>query len=460
MTTHDIVPAASAGATRVVVLGAGAMGLAAAHRALALGHQVTVLESAPEAGGMAAHFDLAGLSIERYYHFVCKTDAPTFTLLDELGLGGKLRWRSTSMGHFTNGRLHRWGDPVALLRFPHLTLLQKLRYGLLAFISMRRERWDALEHRSARDWINAWCGRKVYERLWRPLFERKFYEYADPISAAWIWTRIRRIGRSRRSLMQEELGYIEGGSETLVHALVNAIRARGGEIRLGEPAARVVTLAGGSRVAGVETAGGRYVPAEAVISTIPTPFVAPLVPDLPEEWRQAYARIVNIGVTCVVLKLRRSVTPHFWVNVVEPDLPIPGVIEFSNLRPTGMGETVVYVPFYMPVTNPLWSRPDAAFVEEAMACLARINPAIGPEALMASHVGRLKHAQPICPPGFRASLPPVQTPIEGLQIADTSFYYPEDRSIAESVRLGEAMARTVRPAAAATGESMAVPAHG
>jgi len=37
----------------------------------------------------------------------------------------------------------------------------------------------------------------------------------------------------------------------------------------------------------------------------------------------------------------------------------------------------------------------------------------------------------------------VQTPIEGLQIADTCFYYPEDRGIAESVRLGSAMAKAV-----------------
>ena len=49
--------------SRVVVIGAGAMGLAAAYHALKRGHQVTVLEAAPEAGGMAAHFDLGGLSI-------------------------------------------------------------------------------------------------------------------------------------------------------------------------------------------------------------------------------------------------------------------------------------------------------------------------------------------------------------------------------------------------------------
>ena len=61
---------------RIIVLGAGVMGLAAAHRALTLGHSVTLLEASAEPGGMAAHFDLAGLSIERYYHFVYKSDRP------------------------------------------------------------------------------------------------------------------------------------------------------------------------------------------------------------------------------------------------------------------------------------------------------------------------------------------------------------------------------------------------
>ena len=424
---------------RVVVLGAGVMGLAAAFRALTLGHEVTVLEASGEAGGMAAHFDLAGLSIERYYHFVCKSDQPTFELMRELGIGDKMRWRATSMGYFLEGALHPWGDPLSLLRFPHLSLPEKVRYGVWAFVSTRRDAWNALENASAKDWIQRWCGRSVYDKLWRPLFELKFYEYADNISASWIWTRIRRIGRSRRSLMQEELGYIEGGSETLVDALVRAIRQRDGTIHLGRPAETVTVE--DRRVTGVDTRAG-HVPADAVISTVPTPFVAALVPELPPDWRAAYEAITNIGVVCVVLKLKRSVTPHFWVNVVDQAMPIPGIIEFSNLRPTGRN-TVVYVPYYMPTTNALWSRSDADFIAESLACIGRINPAVTPADLIAAHVGRLRYAQPVCPPGFAARLPPVETPIAGLQIADTCFYYPEDRGIAESVRLGQQMAENL-----------------
>ena len=36
------------------------------------------------------------------------------------------------------------------------------------------------------------------------------------------------------------------------------------------------------------------------------------------------------------------------------------------------------------------------------------------------------------------------TPIARLQIVNTCFYYPEDRGIAESVRLGRDMARAIR----------------
>jgi protoporphyrinogen oxidase len=99
------------------------MGLAAAFHAINAGHTVEVLEAAPEPGGMAAHFDLAGLSIERFYHFVCKSDLPTMELMDELGIRNKLRWRATSMGIYTNGKLHDWGNPIALLRFSEISLL-------------------------------------------------------------------------------------------------------------------------------------------------------------------------------------------------------------------------------------------------------------------------------------------------------------------------------------------------
>ena len=428
--------------TRVAVIGAGAMGLAAAYHAADAGHKVTVFEVDSVPGGMAAHFDFSGLSIERFYHFVCKADQPTFELMKELGIAERMRWVCTSMGYFVDGRLYDWGNPIALLRFPALSIAEKLRYGLMMFLSVQRSSPGSLEYLSAKRWIESWCGRRVYDRLWRPLFDLKFYEFADDISAAWIWTRIKRLGRSRRSIMQEELGYIDGGTETLVHALVNAIGAKGGDIRLGVRVEEVRVVE--NRVVGL-VANGTAMHFDAIISTVPTPVVSRLVPGLPEDLKTVYDEIKNIGVICLIFKLKMPVTPHFWVNIADDRIAVPGLVEFSNLRPTGA--TIVFVPFYMPATNPKWARGDEEFVSEAFSYLKLINPKLTEGDLIDSKVGRLRYAQPVCHPGFGATIPPVQTPIAGLQIADTCFYYPEDRGVSESVRYGRLMARAIDDAA-------------
>ncbi|WP_433985136.1 NAD(P)/FAD-dependent oxidoreductase [Tunturiibacter empetritectus] len=417
-------------------MGSGAMGLSAAFHAAKAGHTVEVLEVAPEPGGMAAHFDMGGLSIERFYHFVCKSDVPTMELLEELGIRDQLRWRTTSMGIFTGNRMHDWGTPFALLKFPEISLLSRLRYGLFAFLSVRRERWDAIETEAAHSWITRWCGTEVFDRLWKPLFALKFYQYADNVSAAWIWTRIKRIGRSRKSFLQEELGYIEGGSQTLVNALCSSIEKSGGRIRTRCGAKKVVVE--GGRVTGVITSE-EFVRADAVISTVPTPLVTAMIPDLPEDWKARYESIKNMGICCLVFKLKRSISPHFWVNISEPDMAIPGIIEFSRLRPVG-GQTVVYVPYYMPNDNIKFTWTDEELLSESFGYLQRLNPELTHDDVIAQHVARLRHAQPVCEPGFAAKIPPIQTPIRGLQVADTCFYYPEDRGISESVRLGRQMA--------------------
>jgi len=62
---------------------------------------------------------------------------------------------------------------------------------------------------------------------------------------------------------------------------------------------------------------------------------------------------------------------------------------------------------------------------------------------MATHCHRYDFAQTISPPGFSAMLPPMRTPIGGLFMADTSYYYPEDRSISESAAVARRLADLV-----------------
>jgi protoporphyrinogen oxidase len=202
---------------------------------------------------------------------------------------------------------------------------------------------------------------------------------------------------------------------------------------------RVVTENG--RIAGVDTAAGYFV-ADHVISTVPIPLIPGMMPDLPSDLKARYQAIHSIGVICVILKLKRPVSSHFWINISEDGIEIPGIIEFSNLRRVG-DHSIVYVPYYMPVTNAKFSWPDDKLCDDAISCLQRVNPTLRREDIIDVKVARLRHGQPVCEPGFAAKIPPIQTPIRGLQIADTCYYYPEDRGIAESVRMGRNLARAL-----------------
>lgn len=421
---------------RIAVLGAGPMGLAAAYQLVRDGHSPTIFEADDRVGGMAASFDFNGLTIERYYHFHCTSDTDLFEVLRELGLEHKMHWVATKMGYYYGGRVQPWGNPQALLKFKGLSLLDKFRYGLHAFYSTRRNDWRALDNVEATAWVKRWVGPRAFDVLWRKLFELKFYDLAYDLSAAWIWSRIRRIGRSRYSIFREKLGYLDGGSDTVLHAMRDEILRRGGVLHLKAPVRRVVLENGA--VKGVDV-GGVVHPFDTVISTIPMPYVPKVMPDLPAEILQTYRTLQNIAVVCVIAKLRRPVTENFWLNINDPDMDIPGLVEYTNLRP--LDHHIVYVPFYMPGEHAKYQDPDSVFLDKVKRYILRINPALTEADFIDIRASRYRYAQPVCTPGFAGRLPPVALPIRGLFVADTSFYYPEDRGISESVGLARKMAR-------------------
>lgn len=423
---------------KFAVLGAGPMGLMAAMEILKAGHDVDVYERDDRIGGMSAAFDFDGLLIERYYHFVCRTDDPLFELMAELGIGDALKWTDTKMGFYCQGKLYKWGTPFALLGFDKLGWIDKFRYALHVMRTKSVNDWRALDKVGVTDWLVRNLGERTYKVLWERLFHLKFYEYKDKLSAAWLGTRIKRVALSRKNLFQESLGYIEGGSETLLKKMQEFILARGGRIHLSAGIDRVNAPDG--KVESI-TVRGETIPVDRVVSTAPIQYVPRLVPDLPESFVARIRALENIPVVCVILKLKQPLSENFWMNICDDGIDIPGVIEYSNLNP-GAGPAIVYAPFYMPKTHPKYARDNAAFIEETLSYLPKLNPAFSRDWVLASHCHRYEYAQAVCPPGYYDLLPPMQTPIQGFCMADTAYYYPEDRSICESVKVAKALART------------------
>ncbi len=424
---------------RAVVIGAGPAGLKAAHVLAKGGMDVTLLEHSDLVGGLAGSFDVQGVRIERYYHFICRGDDDLILTLAELGLEDRLHWRSSRMAYFVDGRLYPFLTPIELLRFRPLSLLDRLRAGVAVKIAQRMKEED-LAPQKVVPWLKKMFGAEGYRVIWEPLMRFKFAEHVDDISAAWIWARMVRLSRSRTSAWKEELGYVEGGSNTVLEALALDLRRRGHAVRLGTPVEQI--LIEDSRVLGVRV-GGETLPADVVVSTITTSRFRKLTEgSLPRPYVEALEKIPTIGIFCLFLRLSRAVTPFFWVNTNDRRVPFAGMIEYTNLNPLPElgGDHILYVPQYLSADDPRYGLSDEEVLRRYTDALALINPAFDPSWIRFSAVFRDRQAQPICRTDYRETTPSFATPVHGLYLTDSCQLHPHDRSISGSFGLGRQVA--------------------
>ncbi|UCH93059.1 MAG: NAD(P)/FAD-dependent oxidoreductase [Candidatus Aminicenantes bacterium] len=425
---------------RTAIVGAGVMGLMLAYELIKKGYDVTLFERDDRIGGMSASFDFDGLTVERYYHFFCKSDTPIFELLKELGIDCLLKWKETRMGFFYQGKLYKWGNPLALLFFPRLGLISKIRFGLQVFLCTRKDKWEKLDRVTAVRWAKDFVGERAYHILWESLFSLKFHWFSDQISAAWVWRRLRRVGRSRKNIFTERLAYLEGGVDKLLSGLQRRINDGGGKIVLEAEVSHINIDKKKNKITGI-TVNRQEHPFDRVITTIPLPYIPGIAPGLPGKVIEKYKRLDNIGVVCVILKLSQPLTENFWLNISDSGIELPGLIEFTNLNP--LPEKLVYFPFYLPRTHEKFWKADVYFIDEVLGYCKRINNNFDESWVLSKVVHRYEYAQPVCPPGFLERLPPIKTGIEGLYIMDTSYYYPEDRSISESVNAADKLVEMI-----------------
>ncbi len=413
---------------RIIIIGGGISGLTAAWELTRRGREVVLLERRDVLGGLARSAPLNGKPLEVYYHFICGGDRHLVELVNELGLADRLHWRPGRTSYFVNGRLYPFTTPLDLLRFSPLSLTSRLRFGL-----------HALRCRRMTDWH---VGRQAYEVVWRPLLEIKFGRYCDKISAPWIWHRIHRYSQSRTSpLRPEQLGYIEGGSHTLLTALCESITARGAVVHTG--VAALSLNCSGQEIQGVETSNGYY-EADKVIAAVPLPELIELLP-ASSEYAKMLSQIQFSSVACVRLALRRSLTDSFWVNVNARNVAFNGFVEYSNLNPGCEygGSDVLYVPFYFDSSDKRNRWPDSRFIKSAIQGLQLIHPGFGQDWVEEAVLNRDRYGQAICPPGFGERVPALRAPIQGLYVLDSTQLYPADRNLSGMIKLARLVGQMI-----------------
>ena len=418
---------------RVVVVGGGLAGLTAAYDLARRGAAVTLLERRPLLGGLARAGE-DGSGLELYYHFICGADTALVALIEELGLGPELQWTPARTAYHVSGRLYPFTTPLDILRFPPLSLRDRLRFGRFAAQCRSRKRWEELDEQAAETWLRQETGPRVYDVIWRPLLELKFGGFYPQVSAAWFWHRLWRASQSRSSLLQpEKFGWLLGGTQSLLNALAARLREHGAEIRLGEAALRLVIR--GGRVLAVTTAT-EELPADAVIQAVPLPDAAALLPPEASTWQQELLAVDFLGVRCLRLRLDQSVSEAYWVNVNNPQVAFNGFIEYSRLNPhVEPGGALIYIPMYLAADDPRYHLSAEDLTQELLQGLSVIAPGFEASSLREAVLTTDPYAQAVTPPGFRHRIPGLAGPVRGAYLLDSSQLYPSDRCLSGMVRL-------------------------
>jgi len=430
--------AATGGPGSVAIAGGGLLGMVLALRLAQSGHAVTLLEAAPRGGGLAGAQSIGGLDWDRFYHVVLLSDGRTRALLDELGLADRLHWGTTRTGFFTDGAMHSMSDSLEFLRFPPLSLLDKLRLGGTIFAASRIRDHRPLEQVSAVDWLRRWSGQRVLEKIWMPLLRSKLGDNAPLASAAFIWAIIARMYAARRAGLKRELfGWIDGGYGIVIEALQRRLDAAG--VRTLHEA-RVASIEGQASGAVATLADGRRITADRLVSTLPVPVFATTCKGLPSEQRARLDAVVTQGIVCVSLLIERPLSTYYVTNVTDRWVPFTGVIEMTALVPPARfgGRSLVYLPIYLPQDAPQWGHDDAAILEPCLAALERMHPHFDRTQVVDAKVARARHVLAVSTIDYtERAMPTVETGVPNVfqlnsaQIAQGTLNVDETLGVVE-----------------------------
>lgn len=435
-------------AAHIGVVGGGITGLTAAYRLARLGYRVTLWERSNEFGGLAAAFDVPGGKIEKFYHHLFMSDQSIVALAHEIGVGDRLRWLPSQNSYLSDGQIYSLASPFDLLKLPVVPFIDRIRIGLVTLylqtIPSRGERWRAFERVTAANWLRKWLGERAFNRTLGAQLKAKFGPRAEDIAMVWFWNKIYLRTQSRPGLLAKELlGYFDGSFSVFVDGLVKAGRAEGVESHAGVEINRIT--ADSDRGAITVSTDTGDITVDAVVVTTPTPLLARLMPDLPPDYSEKLRGTVYQGAACVLLRLDRSLTDTYWLNIADPSLPFTVIVEHTNfIAPEQYdGNHYVYLNTYVDVDHRYLSMPEDELLDEYLSYLQHINREFSRDWVRESWVFRTPAAQPVIGLNYSQRRPDHRTPVPGVYLASMSQIYPEDRGTNYAVALGEHVAGLV-----------------
>ena len=413
------------------------------------GHRVSLFESAPQMGGLAAAWRIGDVVWDRHYHVTLLSDAALRGLLAELGLDQQMRWSTTRTGFYWKGRLYPFSGAMDLMRFPLLNPVEKLRFGAAILRASRLQSPASIEGMTVEEWLTRTSGDGVFQKLWHPLLRAKLGDDYRTTSATFMWATIQRMFAARRAGLHSELfGYLPGGYARTLDTFAGALRRQGVCIHTNAGVRAVGVAPGGS--AEIEFAGSAKHQFDRVVITTPAPVAAALCPRLTSREIELLRGVQYHGIVCTSLLLRRALSPFYITNIADASIPLTGIIEMSSLvdREMFKGRSLVYLPRYLHPADSGFEQSDDQIEHEAFTALRRIHPSLSEDDVLACRVSRARYVFARPTPGSVARMPPIDTSLAPIHILNSAHIPAGTLNVNETVQLAQHQARRLHELAA------------
>ncbi|MBI4080429.1 MAG: FAD-dependent oxidoreductase [Candidatus Levybacteria bacterium] len=422
---------------KIGIIGAGFTGLSAGYNLVKDGHQVTIFEKDPHPGGLAIGYQEKGWewSLEKHYHHWFTNDESVLRLAKDISYDVLIKRPRTSA--YVNGTIYQLDSPLHVLSFPELPLFDRLRMSAVLASLRYNPYWQPLERINASTFLPKVMGEKAYQMIWEPLLVNKFGSYAGSVSLAWFWARIKKRTAS--------LAYPKKGFLPFAQAVVAAIEKQGGKIHFSSEINELKDTAQVHLVVkhGKESTSYTF---DRVIVTTPSFLFLKFALQLPESYKAKLAKLKGLGAINIVLRLKNDFFSDntYWLSICDKNSPIMAIVEHTHFMDKKYynNEHLVYLGNYLPHTHRYFTLNKTELLKEYDQYLRKINPSYE-KSLIGFEMFQAPFAQPVIPVNYSKMLPPFETPLAHVFLANIEQVYPWDRGTNYAVELGESIARII-----------------
>ncbi len=424
---------------RIAIIGAGFTGLSSAYELTKQGHDVVVFEKDSLPGGLAIGYKEKDWewALEKHYHHWFTNDKSILGLARQINYEVIIKRPKTAV--FINNKSYQLDSPFTVLRFPLLSFIDKLRMGTVLGILKLYPFWQKLEKYKISVALPNLMGEKPYKMIWEPLIINKFGFFANDISLAWFWARIKKRTPS--------LAYPKGGFLSFANELVLQIKKKGGKFLFNT---EIVELGEDDKIyiKSKDIRGKiRSETFDKAIITIPSFLFLKISPHLPEEYKKKVGILKGLGAINLVLRLNKQFLNDgtYWLNICDKKTPVMAIVEHTNFidKKHYNNEHIVYLGNYKPQQDNYFKMTAEEMLEKFDPYLKRINKSYRSN-IIGSQLFKVPFAQPIIPVNYSKILPSFKTPFKNVFLANIEQVYPWDRGTNYAVELGQKIAKFIK----------------